>query len=391
MISSVEVRRLLIVALFLVFSGYVTLKTTGVANSATIDLVFKAIFQLPLLIMCSILLNGKQFILPEKKITFLYFLFVILAFSSNLWTIDFKYTFVKSSNILLVFVFFLTSCSLIGKNWLPVDASIKAFIFPSAILLAVGLLTFDPYVRDFLGGSSSLYGIIFSTSCVLSAIQYRYSRKSLYKFLTYSFFLATILVGSVRGALSLIVFFIIYRKYYKIAFILFVLFIISGFEYSAELVNSEIPIIHQIGRNFESAEAFFENGKGLSNNGSGGLRLALLINGWEYFVSNPSFFGDGYASSYSIFEKMGKRSYSHNGFLEILMGLGLVGITVYIYLLHALLQKSRRRLEVCKRISFAIVGYLLIQLIFGKIYESIYLTFLIVIYIKLDNIKFKYE
>jgi len=91
------------------------------------------------------------------------------------------------------------------------------------------------------------------------------------------------------------------------------------------IFNVEI-LYNVIGVRLEGVMDFFNSGVGES---SVNARAELIATGWERFEENP-IFGTGFNSFKSMSkESVGRIAYSHNNYLELLVGIGLVGTFIY--------------------------------------------------------------
>lgn len=74
--------------------------------------------------------------------------------------------------------------------------------------------------------------------------------------------------------------------------------------------------------------------------GDGTIRINMIKWGWEWFLENP-FIGYGLGNyGELLFNKIGMQTYAHNNFIELLVGVGLIGFifyyAIYVYIFYNL-------------------------------------------------------
>ena len=156
------------------------------------------------------------------------------------------------------------------------------------------------------------------------------------------------------------IYFILSKKN-KISKTIFVFLAISALYY----LITTVPFLYEIaGSRVESLlEGLTANDITLMN-ASDRLRMHLIDNGWEWFKEKPMI-GYGMAGFVALFrDNFGRAVYSHNNYIELLVGLGIVGTLCYyagyFYILIYSLKGIRNR--------------------FGKFSLSIIITILVVEY-----------
>ena len=335
----------------------------------------------------------SQGLLRLRNDIFYLFLFSIFGIVSYLWTIDQKATLAKGGNIFLCTIVIYTVINIIKNSNLKTYNLARSINNTCMIILLMGLPTFDLTNREFLGGSSSLFGILFNVAAMLSLYIAKVYNKKQYYFSFLIYFLMTILMGSVRGLLAIVFSLIAFtplfnknpiRSYIYIfggmaltAFISYSFLLLTDFDF---LVESPIPIIHQIGRNLETVQMVLNtlDFDYLGHYSSGGLRFSLIVTGIKHTIENNYIIGAGYASSYNIFEAYGKRAYSHNGIVEIFMGLGLIGLFLYAkFFTKVIFDINNKAKGVLLQWKNSAILLYIVHLFIGKPFESIPLSILI--------------
>lgn len=154
------------------------------------------------------------------------------------------------------------------------------------------------------------------------------------------------------------------------------------------IFNVEV-LYNAIGERLSEALDLFQTGEGdVSTN----KRAGLINNGWQMFMERP-IFGSGLGSFIFIYEDLlGLVLYSHNNYLELLVGIGFVGTAIYytIYVLclrssFDLLSKSNRRTALKGALAFSIMVAIFVSDFFSVNYynkiDIIILTFVYGMYI----------
>ncbi|MDR4969425.1 MAG: O-antigen ligase family protein, partial [Acholeplasmataceae bacterium] len=198
-------------------------------------------------------------------------------------------------------------------------------------------------------------------------------------FLTVLFIFFTLLSGSRKSILAISIFVIVLFITRKLSLKNFFKYAISAFLFLFILyyIVFEIPSIYQlIGVRIDQLLNYFSS-NGIVDN-STYTRIAMLEKGFQ-LISEKPIIGWGIHS----FSFLTTHAYSHNNFVEITVGLGLIGFTVYywLYLTIALRLYKRRKLIT----NYPLYISLLVTLIFietGQVtyYTEIYISLIAVLY-----------
>ena len=194
----------------------------------------------------------------------------------------------------------------------------------------IDMMTGSRNVR--IGGKinqANLFGMMNATTCMV-AFYYLFYRKRFKLFHIAVFVLAFIFAMSSgsRKALLIVcigVLFLTYKRYgihkvYKVVAIVLVLSVLFIAIIQLSVFETINYRMEQLGKNLA--------GEG-GGDGSSAIRMNMIKDGWSIFKERML---TGYGiSNYSVATRY--RTYAHNNFIEILVGLGLIGFVLY-YLIY---------------------------------------------------------
>lgn len=132
----------------------------------------------------------------------------------------------------------------------------------------------------------------------------------------------------------------------------------------------EMPVFGALHNRFQS---FLEIFKGGSTDGSTSIRINMVKWGWEQFLKAP-LFGIGFNAGLTVMQQNGSGlELFHNGFIEILVGGGIIGFCLYFFLfgypLFKLISPALRGND-SAIIAIVLVIMCLTQCIFGDIHAD---------------------
>jgi len=293
-------------------------------------------------------------------------------FSFLLWTLITTFFSVNQANSLndilnltVKFIFYTAVIMFVDnqEKFLYVLKTITA----AGCLLIVRLILFTPFsvwgterLGEDIGLNPNAIGIALSISTIttLYLVNY-YQKKSLYLII-----MPLITVGLFTGSkkafiaiilgLSLLMFFTSrgFIKKLKMIIISIVVFLILLF------ISFNVPFFYDvIGSRIEAA-VLYANNSGIDK--STLTRQAMINEGIELFVRNPIL---GYGIN-NFNELTTFKGYSHNNFIELLLGSGLIGTLIYYSLPIGLLIYSIIKSIKNSNVEYSIVAVLLIIILF---------------------------
>ena len=114
-------------------------------------------------------------------------------------------------------------------------------------------------------------------------------------------------------------------------------------------------------------------------------RLAMMEEGWKYFIQRP-LFGHG-AWNYAYLNGVNNASYiySHNNYIELLVGYGIIGVILYYYSYFHLLKRNMSRNG--NRFTLCIVLCLFMTDIAFVSYYSFFYQMILIICFKITKIE----
>jgi len=284
---------------------------------------------------------------------FFYGLFALVCFSSLMWTIDLNFSLPIVMRILLLEIMLFAMFNVIK------EFDIKLYLIYGILigagfnfLLALNLLNYTTEFTNptrFTGTLARSNDVaIVMIIAIFAVIMLKYEKTNKYirffSFISIPLSLYTILLtvskkGILFGMLLSIIYFSSYLKNLKkMIFIFPLLALIMYFMFQS---NSDV-LGNKIERLVDRASEFSSAIEGKDNFGSTGERLLFIEKGKEYFSNNP-ILGTG-INTFMVMNPT--KHYSHNNYIEIIVGIGLVGFFSYylIYIVMFLkIFKNRNR------------------------------------------------
>ncbi|WP_159454702.1 O-antigen ligase family protein [Garciella nitratireducens] len=197
---------------------------------------------------------------------------------------------------------------------------------------------------DALGLNPNKLGVYLAISAICAMYLGKYKKQKIYYLLVFIFTVTIILTGSRKAFFMLIcslsgLFYLNasnLSKKLKASFLVIIVLILSY------ILVMTVPTLYNIaGKRIEATIHFFiSEGKG---DYSTRLRLEMVGVGKELFKLRPIL---GYGiGSYSVISRYG--CYSHNNYIELLVGLGIIGTSLYYSLyIYVIIQLYKVRNEI---------------------------------------------
>jgi len=323
-----------------------------------------------------ILLVGIKMYLQKKRIIFdwflfLYLLFILVCVISCFIALE---PFTSTDRVKTLLLYFILIGTLINyvDSYDKLEKLITYFIYSGVISSIIILFGSDLSQMHILGkilGNKNMMSIITGMTAVFSFYFVLYKEKYIYIFPA---IVTLIMVLLIRSRTSLVfvlvnIFLLIcfmdridFRK--RIKYIILFILILFLFYYLA----LNVPILYEIvGERWERVIHFFYGIE--TSEKSISLRAQMIEFGFKMFKEKPIF---GYGiNNYKVLFKnaFGIRKYSHNNYIELLVGVGIVGLISY-YLMYFKIMfelikvkskslKNYRYLFLSLLISILIIGY----------------------------------
>jgi len=323
-----------------------------------------------------ILLVGIKMYLQKRRIIFdwflfLYLLFILVCVISCFIALE---PFTSIDRVKTLFLYFILICTLINyiDNYDKLEKLITYFIYSgviSSIIIIFGSDLSQMHTFGRILGNENTMSIIIGMTVVFSFYFILYKEKNIYIFPAIITLIVVLLTRSRTGFVLVMVniFLLIcfldridFKK--KIKYIILIILALFLFYY----LTVNVPFLYKIvGKRWEHAIHFFR-GIGTSER-SISLRAQMIEFGFKMFKEKPIF---GYGiNNYKVLFKdaFGIRRYSHNNYIELLVGVGIVGLISY-YLMYFKIMfelikvkskslKNYRYLFLSLLISILIIGY----------------------------------
>ena len=281
-------------------------------------------------------------------------LFVTFSFCSVLWAVNGDYVISKTTTMIQLFVFFVLMINTFYEEK-KVDHILNAMLFAGLCLSVYSLYIyrFDTVLLSMVGGQrlggvisqENTFGMLLATTVVLCAYYLIFEGKRVMIVLAILPFLMSISSGSRKAVIIILVgiialFFVKYgfKKLHKFIIVAIVLLALSNY-----LI--QLPMFYTINLRWEGMINML-NGSGVVEE-SAALRLSLIQQGLEWFKESP-IIGHGLANFRVLsMNSFGIEVYAHNNFIELLVGLGIIGFAIYYsmyaYILIKLWPQARKK------------------------------------------------
>ncbi len=285
-----------------------------------------------------------------NRMIYAYAVFVIIATVSSLYGIEFYGTAFKSLQLLLILINMIVIYNIINKfnaDYIFLNGILIGSFINYLLILDIVKAPFDIIM---LGGGNRVMGtlgnpnvlaLVMLISILVSIIYLRRKIGKLfyyYQFINILLAYYTILLtvskkGVLFGSFLIFIFFIVQlkepKKILKILAIIILLLFVT-FQYVS--VDILTPVFDNIALRFGGFESQMSQG---GSSGSTGERKYLIKQGLNIFQDRPLF---GYGlGNFSSLNKLGV--YAHNNYVELLVGVGLIGTLVY-YSIYYLIYKK---------------------------------------------------
>ena len=323
-----------------------------------------------------ILLVGIKMYLQKRRIIFdwflfLYLLFILVCVISCFIALE---PFTSIDRVKTLFLYFILIFTLINyiDNYDKLEKLITYFICSGVISSIIILLGSDLSQMHTFGkilGNKNTMSVIIGMTVVFSFYFILYKEKYIYIYPAIITLIVVLLTRSRTGFVLVMVniFLLIcfldridFKK--KIKYIILIILALFLFYY----LTANVPFLYKIvGKRWEHVTHFF---RGIGTSEKSILVRAQMIKfGFKMFQEKPIF---GYGiNNYKVLFKnaFGIRRYSHNNYIELLVGVGIVGLISY-YLMYFKIMfelikvkskslKNYRYLFLSLLISILIIGY----------------------------------
>ena len=311
----------------------------------------------------------------------LYLLFSLFCFLSCLWTIDPNESFGRCITLFLITINIFISYNTI-KNYQLLNLVFYSIIVVTYVnfLISFGLLGYSAEFYNFWRFQGTRYNpndlailMIFSvlSSIILSSRVYK-KFNSIIQFIIFlnvpiSIFIIFLLLMSKKGIIfGGILFFLFFLKSFinikdkKI--ILNYFLIVLAIYLVQDYISFEYNIINQLNLVLARLTEFFYF-EGTSTE----QRIDYIYLGYDMF-KNKILFGNGIGAFKSIYG-----TYSHNNYIDLLSGVGIVGFSIYYSIFIKLLERFKSFLYFKKNFIYFI--YILVLLAMDTAYVGYYSKF----------------
>lgn len=277
---------------------------------------------------------------------FLFTTFILTCMVSFFAAIDKSLVIEKTKSLLLILTFLAVLTNYIDSR--KKLANLVQYIVYSGVIASIYILINSDLASmerlgDVLGNENEM-GMIISTSFLFSFYLYNNEKKPLYMIFCALMLLTVLLTGSRKSALLIVMGLLIYTYYTnsdntknRLKFIIIGILIVIAMYY----LIFNIPVFYMvIGRRFEDLFSFV-SGRG-TREGSILMRDYMIKLGIELFAKKPVL---GYGiDNYRILlaEASGVMTYSHNNYIELLVGTGIIGaIAFYLIYINCLISLKK--------------------------------------------------
>ena len=307
-------------------------------------------------------------------------LFALFCLLSCFWSMDPVYSLIKSSIIFqllicmsVLYIYFLQKGTITPMidiiMWAGYLISIYSFVF-YGIDNVIYIVNNAGRLDNSFSNVNSI-GMLVAFSSIITIYKILFYKFKLYHLLLVLNIIIIAAAGSRTGLISFIIgvcsiFAIKYLDKKKMFsffyFILICIIIIIFFKFVLTL-----PLFNNLNDRIESLFYFFTK-KDIAD-GSTLTRMRMFSIGWNQFLQTP-LLGIGIGSSEELLSyTIGRRTYLHNNYIELLSGVGIIGTTLYylMLLLPAIKLFKQRHSKDKNTILCLIVIFLLLIIDFGSV------------------------
>lgn len=289
--------------------------------------------------------------------------FVIL---SSLWALDFQLAFqsIKDLFVLTIVFSFLSMLIKSKNNYYEI---LKIYVYANILSLCFILLKINKSTIGIVrlgfealgeGWNANSIGMNMALSAFMSVIllnaEKRKYKKLVYSLLIILFSLTVILTGSRKAIFILIFTLSLYLfKTLRIGAIYKIIIITVGILLFAYLIMNIQMFYNVLGKRIETFIALF-TGYGKVDR-SARLRMDMIRYGLFLFLQKP-ILGYGINNFRELYgNKTGLYTYSHNNYIELLTGIGLLGTFIYYFSYFYIMKKTIFKREQLLTTSFILI------------------------------------
>ena len=314
----------------------------------------------------------KEYQYNINNIIITYALFVVFALATSFWGLGFKEPSFKSAQLFLILINMFIIYNIIKKFNLY-NTFLNGILLGTFVnyLLILGIVPAPfPIIDDnglrYFGtvGNPNTLSLIMVTSMVVSMI-YLKKVKELSKifyyyqyiniFLSLYMIFLTVSKKGIFAGVSLFLIFIFLNMKNPKSFLKLAFFIGIGVAILLNIINMDefFTFYDRIIRRFTSMQTALSSE---SNFGSTGERKYFIKLGLEYFTHKP-LFGHGIGNFGMI-----ARTYSHNNYVELLFGVGLIGTLIFYSIYFQLFKKVFLMIDNYLKVIFLVYILILLML-----------------------------
>lgn len=296
----------------------------------------------------TVMSQGKVVINTHIKI---YGFFAFVCLLSCIYSSTRTESFASTITVIKVLVFLVMICNIITTKE-RMERAFFMFCISNVILffylISANLLANDLRLGGSLTGNANTFARIYMIGAFWSVYLVFFSDKKIIKVFSILFFIlqeyAIVLAGSKKNLLAplillIVVFSIRVDKKARRKIFLYLLLAVAGCV-ALYWAFINVPILYDsIGYRFESLLSVF-SGEGIVDVSTRN-RLAMMKSGLELWLQSP-ILGHG-IDSFKVVSSFGV--YSHNNFIELLSGVGVIGFAIY-YSYFVYILKKMSSLEI---------------------------------------------
>lgn len=314
-----------------------------------------------------------------NKFLLIYFLFIIICLVSCFYAIDPSSSIAKVQTLILTYVLMLSLVNYIN-TFKRLEYFMKCFVFSGFIVSIYILINGDFTVLERFGsdlGNVNEIGMVICISTVFSLYGFLKKKKYWYMAIILTNLIVIFLTGSRKAlmfvVISIVILLIFQENSSKLKsklmyFIISIVVVLLMF-----YVIFNVPIFYEILAKRMIYMLNFILGAGTSD-ASMTERFYMILLGWNWFKAKP-LLGYGIDSYKFLYNTVGggRLTYSHNNIIELLIGTGIVGTTLF-YLANIIVVKDlfKAAKTVSKTACFAfiaiITGYVFMSI--GMVYYT---------------------
>lgn len=329
-------------------------------------------------VIMRIRLDGRVMV---SGVTAWYFIFSLYVVATALWS-DYPHLILETVVRLIQIVFLIFSVSQTYATHSGARRCVKIISWAAFFCVLYIFVNTPPsewfagnFGDDITGQNANTIGMILTVSTLITAFFAYYEKRRYYYVVALIQFAAAVLTSSRKTvvAVCLGVVMLIFLKDKSVKLLIRML-VAAGIVFGLFYAIMTVPELYSvIGRRFESMLGYLMS---TDNDNSMYMRRLFIEYAEKFFLESPVLGSGAHSFSQMIVSVVGRSTYAHNNYYEILVNFGLVGFfiyySMYVYLIVKLLRPVFRDGNDVAKLMMTLMAVILICEYGIVLYYSVY-------------------